>query len=68
MQDCMVSELKALETQSETSDHHHHEQHPGVQSTFLKEVKSLVAVIEDMGNPYLKNIVKISWFLKLEIS
>ena len=32
----------------------HHEQHLGVQTSFLKEVKSLVAVIEEMGNPFLE--------------
>ena len=35
-------------------NHRHHEQHLGVQTSFLKEVKSLVAVIEEMGNPFLE--------------
>ena len=36
-------------------EHLHHEQRQGVQETFLKEVKSLVPVIENMGNPFLEN-------------
>ena len=33
---------------------HHHEQQPGVQAAFLKDVRSLTAVVEDMGNPFLE--------------
>lgn len=33
----------------------HHEQHPGIQKTFAKEVNSLVATIEDLGNPFLED-------------
>ncbi len=32
----------------------HHEQHPGVQSAFLKDVQSLTLVLQDMGNPFLE--------------
>ena len=32
----------------------HHEQHPGVQASFLKYVKSLIAVFIEMGNPFLE--------------
>ena len=32
--------------------HHHHDQKPGVQATFQKEVRALVTVLEDMGNPF----------------
>ena len=48
----MVSEL---EEKPEASQHLHHEQHRRVQETFLKEVKSVVAVFENMGNPFLEN-------------
>lgn len=37
-----------------TVDHRHHEQHPRVQASFLREVKSLVAVIEEMGSPFME--------------
>ena len=30
----------------------HHEQQPGVQSAFLKDVQSLTLVLQDMGNPF----------------
>ena len=36
------------------SDSRHHEQQPGVQTAFLKEVKALVTVLEEMGNPFLE--------------
>ncbi|MES9880445.1 MAG: hypothetical protein ABW185_06130, partial [Sedimenticola sp.] len=32
----------------------HHDQQPGVQSEFLKNVQSLTAVIQEMGNPFLE--------------
>ncbi len=48
----MVSEF---EEKPEATQHLHHEQHRRVQETFLKEVKSLVAVFENMGNPFLDN-------------
>lgn len=51
----IVAEFKDLESQCDTSNVHHREQHPGVQSAFLKEVTSLVAVIEEMGNSFLKS-------------
>ena len=35
--------------------HHHHDQQPGVQAAFLKEVKALVTVLEEMGNPFLEH-------------
>ena len=31
---------------------HHHKQQPGVQTNFRKDVKSLVAVTEELGNPF----------------
>ena len=33
----------------------HHDQQPGVQAAFLKEVKALVAVLDEMGNPFLEH-------------
>ena len=50
----MVTEFESLLAHTKSSDHRHHEQNPGVQATFLKEVKSLVAVFEEMGNPFLE--------------
>ena len=44
----------ALGTQADNSDHHHHEQYAGVQAMFITEVGSLIAVIEEMGNPFLE--------------
>ena len=50
----MVNEFEALQSHDQTTEHRHHEQHLGVQTSLLKEVKSLVAVIEEMGNPFLE--------------
>ena len=50
----MVTEFEALQAHGRITDHRHHEQHPGVQAAFLKDVQSLVAVIEEMGNPFLE--------------
>ena len=44
----------ALGTLADSSDHHHHEQYAGVQAMFITEVGSLIAVIEEMGNPFLE--------------
>lgn len=41
-------------TQWDSAGHHHHDQQPGVQVAFLKEVKTLVTVLEEMGNPFLE--------------
>ena len=35
--------------------HHHHDQKPGVQAAFMKDVRALIAVFEKMGNPFLEN-------------
>ena len=32
----------------------HHEQQPGVQSAFLKDIQSLTLVLQDMGDPCLE--------------
>ncbi len=47
--------VSEFEEKPEAIQHLHHEQHQRVQETFLKEVKSLVAVFENMGNPFLEN-------------
>jgi hypothetical protein len=36
------------------SENRHHDQQPGVQSAFLKDVRALTAVIQDLGNPFLE--------------
>ncbi|CAB3998852.1 Hypothetical predicted protein [Paramuricea clavata] len=33
----------------------HHDQQPGVQAAFLKELKALVTVLDEMGNPFLEH-------------
>lgn len=55
----LINEFKSSEEltkkkQSEGSDLRHHQQIIGVQATFQKQVKALCAIIEDMGNPFLK--------------
>ena len=35
----MVNEFEALQSCNQMTDHRHHEQRPGVQTSFLKEVK-----------------------------
>ena len=50
----MVTDFETLQAHGQNTEHRHHEQHPGVQTAFLKDVKSLVAVIEEMGNPFLE--------------
>ena len=47
--------VSKFEEKPEASQHLHHEQHRRVQETFLKEVKSVVAVFENIGNPFLEN-------------
>ena len=37
-----------------TANQQHHDQQPEVQQNFLKDVTSLVTVIDDMGNPFLE--------------
>ena len=50
----MVKEFESSLAGTKGNNHRHHEQTPAVQATFLKEVKSLVAVFEEMGNPFLE--------------
>ena len=63
----MVTESEVLQGHSKISDHHHHEQLPGVQVAFLQKVTFLVAVIEKMGSPFMEK-VGIFWFLSKGIS
>ena len=48
-------EEQSMMQQCKPSDSRHHEQQPAVQATFLKEVQALVAVLEEMGNPFLEH-------------
>ena len=50
----MVTEFESLQAHTHVDDHKHHEQYPGVQVAFLEEVKCLVDVIEEMGNPFME--------------
>ena len=42
-------------TQADVRDHCHHEKYGSVQTTFISEVASLTAVIEEMENSFLEN-------------
>jgi hypothetical protein len=50
-------EEQALEQQGDAggTEQRHHDQQPGVQTAFLKEVKVLVTVLEELGNPFLEH-------------
>ena len=52
----MVAEFESYAADSNNGDttNSHHEQHPEVQASFLKDVKSLIAVFIEMGNPFLE--------------
>jgi len=50
----MVSEFELLQVQTLSNGQKHHEQHRAVQLSFADEVKSLVAVFEEMGNPFME--------------
>ena len=39
------------QTQFTKDDHRHHDQTPSVQNEFVKDVQSLAATIEELGNP-----------------
>ena len=49
----MVNEFESLKSRTSVDRYNHHEQHKGVQTTFLEEVRSLVGIIEEMGNPFM---------------
>ena len=58
----MITEFEDDTTRShQKSLHHQYEQHPGSQATFVNDVTSLSAVIEEMGSPFQRK-AKISWF------
>ena len=50
-------EEQAIKQQDDHGDmqRNHHDQQPCVQTAFLKEVKALVAVLDEMGNPFLEH-------------
>ena len=50
----MVTEFESLQTSTHIDGHKHHEQHEAVQVAFLKELKSLVGVIEEMLNLFME--------------
>lgn len=51
----VVTEFEETFIKSNTEDTRHHEQIPGVQSSFAKDVRALVDTIEAMGNPFLED-------------
>ena len=51
----VVKEFEDTFLDTNNSDTHHHEQASGVQKTFAEDVKSLVSVIDDMGNPFTED-------------
>ena len=50
----ITKEFEGNRGHSVTANQQHHDQQPGVQQNFLKDVTSLVTTIDDMGNPSLK--------------
>ena len=38
---------------SSTDEHKHHDQKPGMQSAFLKDIKNTISSIEEFGNPFV---------------
>ncbi|XP_034062878.1 uncharacterized protein LOC117540355 [Gymnodraco acuticeps] len=50
----ITTEFEQQHSASDTG-HRHHDQQPGVQAAFLKEVKALVTVLDEMGNPFLEH-------------
>jgi hypothetical protein len=47
-------EVSSTPKAKQDKEGHHHEQQPGVQFAFVKDVKALTAVIQEMGNPFLE--------------
>ena len=49
-------EVQVIHQQDDAGNtgHHHHDQQPAVQTAFLKEVRELVTVLEEIGNPFLE--------------
>ena len=55
----VVTEFEETFIKSNTEDIRHHEQIPGVQNSFAKDVRSLVETIEEMGNPFVEDIMDL---------
>ena len=51
----VVTEFEETFMKSKTENVRHHEQSPGVQYCFAKDVKALVDTIEEMRNPFLED-------------
>ena len=52
----MVNEFEASVISAQTSvDTCHHEERPGVQKAFLRDVKALKASFDEYGNPFLES-------------
>lgn len=50
----IISEFEQSAMKTRSSNNYHHDQHHAVQVEFHKDVKSLVQVMEEMGNPFLE--------------
>lgn len=48
----MIQEFEHSDTPRDGKNLRHHEEIPGVQKAFVKEVRSLVSTFEEMGNPF----------------
>lgn len=49
----MVNEFEATLQYPKRTDSRHHDWVPGIQKAFSKDVKALIAVLEELGNPFL---------------
>ena len=48
----IVNEFEDCCSRDTTTSHLHHDQKPSVQKLFVQDVKSLISVIDDLGNPF----------------
>lgn len=48
----IVNEFEDCCSRDTTTSHVHHDQKPSVQKLFVQDVKSLISVIDDLGNPF----------------
>ena len=51
----LIGEFEVLTMKKKKTDFHHHEQTKHAQMTFGRDITSLTAVIEEMGNPFPEN-------------
>ena len=51
----VVTEFEDVLCTKSASSSRHHEQVPHTQMTFAKDVKSLIATFEELGNPFLES-------------